>query len=68
MENKVEEKTRNIARLASFPEEFENPIIEIDNSNNEFSYINPAAKRILFEQLSLSKNEIIDLLRDSMAF
>lgn len=62
LEKKVEEKTRNIARLASFPEEFENPIIEIDNSNNEFSYINPAAKRILFEQLSLSKNQIIDLL------
>lgn len=62
LEKKVEEKTRNIARLASFPEEFENPIIEIDYSNKEFSYVNPAAKRILYDQLSLSNNKILDLL------
>lgn len=62
LEKKVEEKTRNIARLASFPEEFENPIIEIDYSTKEFSYINPAAKRILFDELSLSNNKLLDLL------
>jgi PAS domain S-box-containing protein len=61
LELKVEEKTRNISRLASFPEEFESPIIEIDCFKNQLSYANPSARKILFDKLSLTNNNVLDL-------
>ena len=49
LEQKVIEKTKDISRLASFPEQFDHPIIEFILPSNEIIYKNPKAISIFNE-------------------
>jgi len=53
LEHKVQERTRELARLASFPEHNPNPIIET-NDVGQIQYMNPAARET-FPDLELQE-------------
>ena len=44
---------KDIARLASFPEQNPNPVIEVDCATGEINYMNPSARK-LFPEISES--------------
>jgi PAS domain S-box-containing protein len=52
LEQKVIEKTQDISRLASFPEQFDHPIVEFKLPSNEIIYKNPKANTIFGSNLS----------------
>ena len=57
LEKQVEEKTKSIVNLASFPEENPDPIFEFSKSENGIIYLNPAGKKLI-HSLGISESEI----------
>ena len=62
LEEKVKEKTKNIAHLALFPEQNPNPVIEFDLEAKKMSYANPAAHQKLKNFIELSYEEKLQAL------
>jgi PAS domain S-box-containing protein len=62
LEQKVQEKTKDIQRLALFPQQNPNPVIEIDLLEQKLLYQNPSSIRIFGELTDFSYSQINELL------
>ena len=53
---KMKFSKQDIARLASFPEQNPNPVVEIDYEKNKITYINPAGEKLFPELIKTGFN------------
>lgn len=62
LEQKVIEKTKDIQRLALFPQQNPNPVLEIDLLQNDLIYQNPSSIRILGDLKNYTYDQITEIL------
>lgn len=62
LEQKVIDKTKDIQRLALFPQQNPNPVLEIDLKQKSLIYQNPSSTRIFGDLNSYNFNQIADIL------
>ena len=65
LEDRINERTKEIKSLALFPEQNPNPVFEINYGKKEIAYINPAAKQKISQCESFSYDELIQKLHIS---
>ena len=63
LEQRIEERTKQIKNLALFPEQNPNPVLEIDISQEKINYMNPAAKKQIFRNGDLDYEQLYNYLK-----
>jgi signal transduction histidine kinase len=70
LEERINERTKEIKHLALFPEQNPNPVLEVDYGKKQILYINPAAKEKIDEKYTCCYNDLLNwfkLSKESIA-
>jgi len=59
LEERVNERTKEVKNLALFPEQNPNPVFEVDYSKKQIIYINPAAKDKIDKKYTCCYNDLL---------
>ena len=62
LEEKVNERTKEIKNLALFPEQNPNPVFELNYENKKITYLNPAAKNKILKERIITYEECVSLV------
>ena len=60
LEERINERTKEIKHLALFPEQNPNPVLEVDYGKKQILYINPAAKEKIDKKYTCSYNDLLN--------